>query len=451
LDFRGASLNKPHPMKDKNSFPYLTPMAGIGYNDNIYDGVSRDMDINGLIIPANELPSTPSNTSEKKLVPYFQPIIGIASGNIVGYEALARQIDINGRVASAGDLFSSPNFPDEQLLTWDRLVRRQSLKQFSEANCSGYLTLNISAKWLDYITDSCNLPTLLMLNEFHVDRSRIIIEITESAGDVNKLAEMADVYRRQGLKIAIDDFGAGFSQLERLMAIQPDIIKLDMQLFKQAAKGGIASEIVHLLARLAKRTGCRIVCEGVETEDEFLFGLSCGAQFMQGYLFSPAVAEFRNPVDFQDQVNALRRKFLDDSVHKEKLKFKYINKIKKLCTLLKNAVEIELNIDELPARFPFEESGVLRFYICNNNGEQISSNFNFTDGKWLEDPTTIGFNWAWRPYFYKLLALESFKKNYRLVTSERYKDFNTDMLCKTLSLRLDNERILLIDIASNEI
>ena len=115
--------------------------------------------------------------------------------------------------------------------------------------------------------------------------------------------------------------------------------------------------------------------------------------------------------------------------------------------LLKNVLQGDFHLDTL-AVAPFEDSGVLRFYLCNNEGDQISSNFNFAEDRWLEDPAQFGFNWAWRPYFYQLLALESAKDSYRLVTSERYRDFNTDRLCKTLSLRLDHERILLIDIAA---
>jgi EAL domain-containing protein (putative c-di-GMP-specific phosphodiesterase class I) len=385
---------------------------------------------------------------EKNLFPYFQPIVGIASGTIIGYEALARQIDANGGVTSAGELFSAPNIADEQLIEWDRMVRRQALQRFSQSNCSGYLTINISAAWIDYVSDVDALPTLLMLDEYHIDKSRIIIEITESKGDLNKLVEIVAVYRKQGLKVAIDDFGAGFSQLERVMAIQPDIIKLDMPLFKQATKGGIASDIVHLLTRLAKRTGCRIVCEGVETQDEFFFGLSCGAQYMQGYLFSPAQAEFKKSTHYQKQISALRKSFLANTLTKEQHKIQYIAKIKLLCEHLKKALETDFNLNELSAQ-PFEESGILRFYLCNNDGDQISSNFNFADGKWFEDAAQIGFNWAWRPYFYQLLALESEKDCHRIVTSERYRDFSTDVLCKTLSLRLDDdERVLLIDIAA---
>jgi len=384
---------------------------------------------------------------EKELFPYFQPIVGAASGTIVGYEALARQRNASGQVISAGALFSSTDIPAEQLIAWDRVIRRQALEQFSRSNFNGYLTINISAAWIDQLVDFNSLPTLLMLDEFSVDRNRIIIEITESKGDLDKLVEIARIYRRHGLKIAIDDFGAGFSQLERVMAIQPDIIKLDMQLFQNAAKGGIASDVVHLISRLAKRTGCRIVCEGVETDEDFHFGLNCGAQYMQGYLFSPATAEFKEPLHYQKQINSLRKTFLKKTLIKEEHKIQFIANIKDLIELLKQALESDFNLNKLSAH-PFEKSGVLRFYLCNNEGDQISSNFNFANDKWFEDATQLGFNWAWRPYFYQLLALESAKDSYRLVTSERYRDFNTDILCKTLSLRLDAERILLIDIAA---
>ena len=347
-------------------------------------------------------------SQEKKLFPYFQPIVGAASSTIVSYEALARQYDAKGQVISAGALFTSPDIAVDQLIAWDRTVRRLALQQFGRSNFNGCLAINISAAWVERVADIEALPTLSMLDEFQIDRSRIIIEITESKGDLDKLVEIAAIYRRHGLKIAIDDFGAGFSRLERVMAIQPDIIKLDMQLFQNAVRGGIASDIVHLISRLAKRTGCRIVCEGVETEADFHFGLSCGAQYMQGYLFSPATATFKQQTHYQSQISALRKSFLKKTLAKEQRKIHFISNIKGLIHSLKKALETDFNLNELSVR-PFEKSGVLRFYLCNNEGEQISSNFNFADSKWFEDSSQLGFNWAWRPYFYQLLALESAK------------------------------------------
>lgn len=301
---------------------------------------------------------------EKKLFPHFQPIVCVASGHIIGYEALARQYNEKGQIISAGELFSSRDIPAEQLIEWDRIIRRQALQQFSRSNYSGYLTLNISAAWIDYVSDLNSLPTIQMIDELNIERSRIIIEITESKGDLDKLTEIVRIYRKHGLKVAIDDFGAGFSQLERVMAILPDIIKLDMQLFQKATKGGIASDIVHLLTRLGKRTGCRIVCEGVETENEFLFGLNCGAQYMQGYLFSPAEAEFKDSTHYRGQINLLRNKFLQKTLIKERDKIHYIGKVKGLIELLQKALETDFKLNELSAH-PFEKSGVLRFYLCS--------------------------------------------------------------------------------------
>jgi len=384
------------------------------------------------------------------LFPYFQPIIGIASGKIIGYEALARQYNENNQVISAGPIFSDKNIDITQLIEWDRSVRWQALEKFSQLNNNSYLTLNISSTWIDYINDLNSLPTLQMLDKLNINRKRIIIEITETECDIDKLIKVVKTYRDNGLKVAIDDFGAGFSQLERVIAIKPDIIKIDMHLFKQAAKGGIASDVVHLLTRLSKRTGCRIVCEGVETDEEFIFGLSCGAQFLQGYLFSEAKEEFQAELYYQKHIHSLRSKFLSRFLKNQTTKIKKINNIKHLIDRLKKTLQNDFNLNEL-ATWNFEETGILRFYMCDNEGIQTSPNFNFSNNQWFPDVTKIGFNWSWRSYFYHLLAMEqtNIEIPNHFVTSEEYKDFDSDFICKTLSTRLDNNRILLVDIQAD--
>lgn len=384
----------------------------------------------------------------QSLFPYFQPILGAASGNIVGYEALARRRDENHRIVSAGGLFSDPEIANTERIEYDRIVRRLALEKFTLLPGNSYLAINISAAWLDLLDNFHAIPTLRMIDELRINQQRIIIEITEAQGDLHKLAETVKIYRKNGLKVAIDDFGTGFSQLERVMAIKPDFIKLDMRLFKMAVKGGIASDVVHLLSRLGKLNGCKIVCEGIETDDEFFFGLRCGAQFMQGFLFSEATPDFAPTEKYSRHIASLRKKFLQKTVESERKKISRINLIKNLIAQLQDALQHDFNLNEL-AEQPFEKSGILRFYLCDNQGTQISSNFNFKLGKWFEDPKQIGFNWSWRPYFYQLLALEQAETTSRPVASSRYKDFNTDQLCKTLAIRLDNDRILLVDITAD--
>ncbi|MCQ8103063.1 EAL domain-containing protein [Methylomonas sp. SURF-2] len=383
------------------------------------------------------------------LFPHFQPIVSVANGKIIGYEALARQLNANKQIVSAGPLFSSPNLDEKQRTELDRQVRWQALQKFAELDGNTYLAINISAAWINNLRHLNASPTLKMLEELNIDRQRIIIEITEDHADLGKLKEIVKRYRKQGLRVALDDFGAGSSQLQRVMAIQPDIIKIDMRLFKQATKGGIASEVVHLMTRLGKRTGCQIICEGVETDEEFLFGLSCGAQFMQGYLFSPAQAEFKPPQLYEQHIISLRNKFLKNTVAKLQLKVTAISTTKQLIYRLAEVLQGDFNLNEL-ASWNFAQSDVIRFYLCDNQGNQLSPDFSFLENQWFTDPRKIGFNWSWRPYFFQLLALEAAGDRDRIVTSERYRDFGSELLCKTLSLRLDADRILLVDIIADE-
>jgi len=384
-----------------------------------------------------------------KLLPYFQPIVCVANGKIVGYEMLARQLTSQNTIISAGPLFSSPEIDTTLRLELDRQVRWQALQKFTELDSQTYLTINISATWIDNIKHLNDLPTLKMLDELNIDRQRIIIEITEENANVSKLKEIVKRYRKQGLRVALDDFGAGSSQLQRVIAIQPDIIKIDMRLFKQATKGGIASEVVDLMTRLGQRTGCQIICEGVENDEEFLFGLSCGAQFMQGYLFSAAHPDFQPANLYEQHITSLRNKFLKNTLTKIQYKVSSINTTKALIYRLAQTLQGDFNLNEL-ASWNFTQSGVIRFYLCDNQGYQLSADFNFTDDKWFTDPRKIGFNWSWRPYFFQLLAQEASGDHNQIVTSERYRDFGSDLQCKTLSLRLDADRILLVDIFATE-
>ncbi|MEI6746136.1 MAG: EAL domain-containing protein [Methylococcaceae bacterium] len=85
------------------------------------------------------------------LFPYFQPIIGTATGLIEGYEALARRFDSQGNVKSAGELFLHPDISDKQLIEWDRGIRKQALQQFNELPNNCYLGFS-QKQFPDYLS-----------------------------------------------------------------------------------------------------------------------------------------------------------------------------------------------------------------------------------------------------------------------------------------------------------
>ena len=221
-----------------------------------------------------------------KVFPYYQPIIEVASGRISSYEALARRFDDDGELCSAGGLFNDPqvsNFVKQKL---DHQLRCQALANAHLLPDNTRLTLNISPQRISRLAEGSVIPTLQMIQQAGVDPNRVVIELTELSGDIDRLLEVVKRYRKAGLAVAIDDFGAGFSQLDRVIALEPDIIKLDMQLFKQAVQGGIAELVVESLVELSVKSGADIVCEGVETEEQKRLLESLKCDVIQGYLLS---------------------------------------------------------------------------------------------------------------------------------------------------------------------
>src|SRR5690606_5684767 len=220
--------------------------------------------------------------------PCFQPIIDLVTGEIGGYEALARYRDEAGELRSAGALFHSPDFDRNALLQIDRHIRRSALEHFALHQDAGYVTINISPEWVERLKGDAS-PTIAMIDAAGIDPKRVVVEITEGQGELSQIQRVVAGYHRAGIRVAIDDFGAGASQLDRIEALKPDIIKLDMQLFKKASRGGLAADVTLAATRIAERIGCDIVCEGVETEEELHFGIECGARYIQGYIFHPAL------------------------------------------------------------------------------------------------------------------------------------------------------------------
>jgi EAL domain-containing protein (putative c-di-GMP-specific phosphodiesterase class I) len=115
--------------------------------------------------------------------------------------------------------------------------------------------------------------------------SRIIVEMTEHApvDDYTALGELLRPYREQGLRVAVDDAGAGYASLKHVLALQPDLIKVDMALVRGCDRDLARRTLLSALTDFAEATECRLVAEGVETEDELRSVAACGVHLAQGY------------------------------------------------------------------------------------------------------------------------------------------------------------------------
>jgi EAL domain-containing protein (putative c-di-GMP-specific phosphodiesterase class I) len=320
--------------------------------------------------------------------PYFQPIIETATGRIAGYEALARMEDSAGNVISAGGLFSDQTIDVKERIELDRDVRLKALQQLEKLPDDTYLSINISPEWLQYLESLDNLPTLEMIKSLAADSSKIIIEITELDGDLEVIERLVERYREQGFRVAIDDFGTGFSQLDRIALLKPDIIKLDMTLIKSGVTDDRRSSMIQMLGELASKLGSKVLCEGVETEEEYYLALSCNAVYVQGFLFSPATAEMQAPESTVVKVKNLLSHYRDQAIEATSRSHWRAEKIKAELMSLREVLRAANDDGDLEHFVAADH--LLRFYICDRLGNQISSNYENSEKGWIKDDSHNG-------------------------------------------------------------
>ncbi|AQT93431.1 MULTISPECIES: EAL domain-containing protein [Pseudomonas] len=373
----------------------------------------------------------------------FQPFIDTATGRIAGVEALGRLRQADGRLQSVGPLFADPRTPGVALRRLDRQLRDNALSRLHEAPEDWFLSLNISPRWINRLRPGQALPSLKQIHSHGVDPRRIVFEITELGGDIQRLSDVVVRYREAGARIAIDDFGAGYSQLDRVLALQPDILKLDMRLFQDAARGGPSSEVVRALAQMAEKTGCWIIAEGVETEAQLSFALECGSRYVQGYLFAQAQLEWFATDAFVPRFAQLRTAYVQQKLAERGRIMQLRQQLAELMKILQTWAQAQAPLNQLPPlqAFPW----LLRFYQCDRHGTQLTPNFEWRQDAWQADSRYLGHNWSWRPYFYHLLA-EGWEER-RLTLSSTYRDATTNQYCLTAGQFFNNgQRLLLIDI-----
>ena len=117
---------------------------------------------------------------------------------------------------------------------------------------------------------------------------RLIVEITEHSrvGDYDHFDEALDSLRRVGVRFAVDDTGAGYSSLNHVLRLRPDVIKLDRDLISDLGHDGARRALVTALVLLAVEVGASVTGEGVETPVQLDALHDLGVQHAQGYLLA---------------------------------------------------------------------------------------------------------------------------------------------------------------------
>jgi EAL domain-containing protein (putative c-di-GMP-specific phosphodiesterase class I) len=199
----------------------------------------------------------------------------------VAYEALVRGL----RGESAATIINE--IAPEDLASFDERCRASAMALATRLGISCDLNLNLVPQGFQADRD-CLASTLDAAIEHNFFPERLVVEVTEGEvlGNQERFTELMEVYRGLGMRLAIDDFGSGYSGLNLLADFQPDQIKLDKNLARDITTRSKRQIIVRGILQVCRELGIELIAEGIETADEFRWFADQGVELFQGYLFS---------------------------------------------------------------------------------------------------------------------------------------------------------------------
>lgn len=219
----------------------------------------------------------------------YQPQVDLSSGRVTGVEALVRWAHPD-RGLLTPDRFIAAAESTGMIVSIDDWVLREACAQLRAWDAAGLrpldMAVNVSARRL--VSGDLAAAIAAVAHETGVDACRLEIEITETVA-VEQEADAVEAIKRVrdlGVRVAIDDFGMGYSALSRLQTFPVDRLKIDRSFVAPLTEGVERGSIADAMIAMGQSLGLHVVAEGVETEEHLraLRTLGCGAA--QGYLFS---------------------------------------------------------------------------------------------------------------------------------------------------------------------
>jgi EAL domain-containing protein (putative c-di-GMP-specific phosphodiesterase class I) len=217
---------------------------------------------------------------------YFQPIFNLNTNKISGFEALSRFTSIPYRT------------PDIWFNEATQLGLGEPLEMLAIQNTLDYIDKFDKATYISVNTAPEHILSGAIAKVFEqIDCNQIVLELTEHTQvlDYPAMREALKPLRIKGMRLAIDDAGAGFSSFQHILELEADIIKLDISLTQNINKERSKYLLAKALCGFAKAINCIILAEGVETQDELDTLRVLGVDKVQGYLLG-------RPAPFEDVV-----------------------------------------------------------------------------------------------------------------------------------------------------
>jgi len=219
-----------------------------------------------------------------QITSYFQPIVRAEdTAKIFAQEALLRGLEPDGRLVSPGRMLEVARDAD-LLFQLDLAARRSAIQAAHRHRVRSLIFINFTPTSI-YDPQFCLRSTVGAIDEVGIPHDQIVFELTESdrTQEIEHLQAILRFYRSAGFRVALDDMGSGYSNLNLLHQLRPDFIKLDMELTRNVDQDPYKALIAEKLLDIAQKLQIQTVAEGIESPEELAWVRGHGADFVQGY------------------------------------------------------------------------------------------------------------------------------------------------------------------------
>ncbi|WP_380169539.1 EAL domain-containing protein [Jannaschia sp. R86511] len=266
-------------------------------------------DLLGAALGAPTLAAAGARVDHASLLPLFadeqacfhavyQPIVDLADRRTIGHESLLRAVTPDG-----SPVFPDQLFPAAEAAGWtnllDRVGRTTALRDAGPWLGDDLLFINFVPTSI-YRPEVCLRTTEQAARAAGVRLDRIVFEVTEGhrVHDLDHLEHVFAYYRSRDCKVALDDLGAGYSSLNTVVRLRPDVVKLDKDIV-QELPGRVAASVVEAIVGIVHSYGGLVLAECVETAEQAAAALELGVDLGQGWFFGrperPGCARVADP------------------------------------------------------------------------------------------------------------------------------------------------------------
>jgi EAL domain-containing protein (putative c-di-GMP-specific phosphodiesterase class I) len=215
---------------------------------------------------------------ENQLYPVYQPIFNIQDNTVYGYEGLSRVTNTAFNNILELIQIAKEHSKNSEL---NQIMIDNILKEFRYDNKKLFINLEMSNPEIVHK----NFEEYLMyIKNMGIKLEDLVVEIPERTDTKNNLVlEIIDILRKHNIPVALDDYGAGYSNEYILVKVHPEIIKLDKSVISGIDIDEYKQKFVRQFVAFAKQTNTKIVAEGVETKEELDKLIELGIDYGQGY------------------------------------------------------------------------------------------------------------------------------------------------------------------------